>query len=828
MINYANIPAELKILRQWVVFKITPDPMKPGKFKKMPIIAQIGFPEAASSTNPATWRDYDAALEICNSNSTTFYMGFALSENDPYCVIDLDQPATQEVANNQTDTLRYFEDSYQERSVSGNGFHIVCKAPTQPGIKCEAESCEIYTQERMIVFTGNTYNHRPIEDFTEAVGKLSEYLKSKMTQSVAVSFEQQASTMTPKEMLELTCKNHDFKSRTVRLIAGQFTAEDFEEGFSETTGSLMMAIACETETRDINALKQAFFLTGWFVSPIYQQHYSEVNKHKINPLHEHWNREANSAIGKAIAMISSKRNAALVAANLMKMQTAQTEEALSKPQEQATQEPEERFSGFPVIETKPDAWQHPPGVLLQEMIQFYMDASIRPNRAICLAAAITTMSGWAGRQFQTQKNAGLTFFGIMFGRSGIGKNDADRGYYTLSRALQNTQNKSLMEAFLDAHTGPGKITHEAAFRRNMATVYEANNESVSRVHFFKEIGATLGGESEGKGAVGLREFLLEAFGALGMYERLAKKEYAMVENNVSEMVAANIAFLGEGTKESIFDSLTAKDVDGGLLPRFCFVDCGNTKPEENENQIGYREAPHSLLTNCINLITKIKKMESEDTFQKIPQTQEATDWIKNLTRSIDKYTDPMEQYDPIRAMLGRYALIVIRLACIAAISKDINNPIVDMECVTWAQAFQFNSYQIAMACIEEEMSPLHEQRYATLAKELLKYFDLTTIGKRKGELRSTILVSKGFIQWSVLTNNLRKLKGFKEEAAIRFKTPQQLLKETLSHMIDDGIILASDVTEVRTVVPAAHTGSYYRITPDGLKMLQQFVKKSVL
>src|SRR5947208_2054218 len=73
--------------------------------------------QAASPTDPATWATFDEAWR-----SGYKYIGFVLSESDPYTIIDLDNkphnPATPEQLERHKKILETFN-SYTERSVSG-------------------------------------------------------------------------------------------------------------------------------------------------------------------------------------------------------------------------------------------------------------------------------------------------------------------------------------------------------------------------------------------------------------------------------------------------------------------------------------------------------------------------------------------------------------------------------------------------------------------------------------------------------------------------------------------------------------------------------------
>ena len=78
MVYYDNIPEELKKLDQWVCA---------NDGSKVPMKAWEN--EAASSTNPETWSDFETALESYNQHYYD-YCGFVFADNG-YVGIDIDE-----------------------------------------------------------------------------------------------------------------------------------------------------------------------------------------------------------------------------------------------------------------------------------------------------------------------------------------------------------------------------------------------------------------------------------------------------------------------------------------------------------------------------------------------------------------------------------------------------------------------------------------------------------------------------------------------------------------------------------------------------------------
>src|SRR5690349_11162730 len=82
--NQHNIPAELKALPQFVVWKLQ---ARPGATKstKVPYNAKTG--RAASSADSQTWATFDVALK---AYSTGRYTGIGFAFENGYCRVDVD------------------------------------------------------------------------------------------------------------------------------------------------------------------------------------------------------------------------------------------------------------------------------------------------------------------------------------------------------------------------------------------------------------------------------------------------------------------------------------------------------------------------------------------------------------------------------------------------------------------------------------------------------------------------------------------------------------------------------------------------------------------
>jgi hypothetical protein len=150
-----NIPAELKAVPQWVVWRYE---RAGAKWTKIPFDAKTG--RKASATNPKTWSTLEAAVSAAQQNRLDG-IGFVFSKDDPFCGVDLDDcidGAGQLVPEAREVIVQL--DSYAETSPSRRGVKLWVKGrlPTEGTGRRTAQvqfgGIEVYHYGRFFTVTG--------------------------------------------------------------------------------------------------------------------------------------------------------------------------------------------------------------------------------------------------------------------------------------------------------------------------------------------------------------------------------------------------------------------------------------------------------------------------------------------------------------------------------------------------------------------------------------------------------------------------------------------------------------------------------------------------
>lgn len=162
MTLYHNIPKELRELEQWVCVKAD---------SKVPMKAWAN--EAASSTLPETWADFDTALSSVEGGFYD-YLGFVFNGKG-YVGIDIDAGYDEDglMSPLAADIIGKCH-SYTEKSRSGRGFHIILKGFLPFKGKNNLKGVEIYESSRYFIMTGNVLLYREIIENQRAINYVIE------------------------------------------------------------------------------------------------------------------------------------------------------------------------------------------------------------------------------------------------------------------------------------------------------------------------------------------------------------------------------------------------------------------------------------------------------------------------------------------------------------------------------------------------------------------------------------------------------------------------------------------------------------------------------
>ncbi|UBR30211.1 phage/plasmid primase, P4 family [Bacillus sp. SD-4] len=170
--NFNEIPAELKALPQWILWKFE---TRNGKQTKVP--CQFNG-EMARANDRRTWSTFATAVKFYLEGDYDG-IGFVFSREDKYIGIDIDKCVTDGKTNAFATEIIDTLDSYTEFSPSGKGIHIIIKGSLPQSVlgtgrKNTKHGLEIYSYGRFFTFTGNRENSNDVYDRTDELEEVFE------------------------------------------------------------------------------------------------------------------------------------------------------------------------------------------------------------------------------------------------------------------------------------------------------------------------------------------------------------------------------------------------------------------------------------------------------------------------------------------------------------------------------------------------------------------------------------------------------------------------------------------------------------------------------
>lgn len=179
----ANIPTEMRLYNQWVLWK---QELVKGELTKVPY--QLTGAKALSS-QPKTWSTFNDIVAAYNSGGFDG-IGFVLTKSDPFIFVDFDKCLNEDWALEKIKVL----DSYTEISPSGDGYHVITEAKKPDGMGCKSKEfhnskLEVYDSGRYATFTGHRLEQYPTEP----------QKRQAQLESTCAHLLKNASTPTPKQ-----------------------------------------------------------------------------------------------------------------------------------------------------------------------------------------------------------------------------------------------------------------------------------------------------------------------------------------------------------------------------------------------------------------------------------------------------------------------------------------------------------------------------------------------------------------------------------------------------------------------------------------------------
>ncbi len=641
-----NIPLELRILKQWVVWRY--EKSAEGDITKVPYSTQ-GF--RAKSTVRSHWASFELACATAKQWNADG-IGFVLSSDDPYTIIDLDnkpnKPATEKQLERHQKILQAFE-SYTELSTSGTGVHIVIRGTIPHGRN--KDNVEVYSSARFMVFTGNVVKNEPIRDYQELLTILDAEMETEHA-ATAVKLVQIDSQMEDYEIMDMAMAAEN-GAKFNELCKGDWQSMGFT---SQSEADLALLSIITFYTRD-NAQAIRIFRA----SALGKREKAIKN---------------NTYLNYTLALIRSKEPPQVDLSALTLQRPLQNDEVIKTDYETVITALEcvatiPVDSPFPFSSSKPDLLL-PPGII-GEIAQYIYQASVRPVKEYAMTAALAMVAGITGRAYNIS-NTGLNQYFVVLGVTGTGKEGMASGIDSLFSHAR------IKVPTIDNLMGPGVFASGQGFNKTL----EDKQCFISILSEFAHMLSTLLNTRASDHQIALKGNLLKAYSSSGPNQIYKGTAYSNKENNIKSVRAPNVTILGECTTEFFFKILSEDHASDGFIPRLLIVEYTGIRPPLNDSA---SFAPSEQLVQKIaDLATASLTVQQNNQSVPIQQDADAIKILRAFNDYIDAKMNSMSE-GPIKQILNRSHIKALKLAGLLAVGVNPYNPIVTAELANWAVAF---------------------------------------------------------------------------------------------------------------------------------------------
>lgn len=657
-VNENGIPDELKRHKQWVTWRyeqVEPPPKKPTKVPYSAITGRM-----ASSVDRLSWSTFQDAIRFQRAHNYDG-VGFVLTRDDPYTVIDLDAPTTEDdrIKNND---IFFKMNSFTEYSPSGTGVHIWTKAEVSKGRN--KRPVEVYSNMRFMTVTGNVCHDVPIEYRQEEVFDLWQSIAPK-TSDIYVTYD--GTDPVPCDDQGVIDKAASAKNghKFIQLWHGNYG--EWYQSQSEADFALIDILAFYTQNTEQIARLFRFSALGqrakaWrddYLLPTINKAYDKLPP-KIN------------------LESMQQQTAAMLAAHLAAQQAtaplATTPEAV--PQQITEQSIDMNAQSFIATNYAASSVDDPytmPEGLMGEIAEYVYRSAPRPVKELAIGAAIGLMAGIAGNSFNVS-GLGLNTYLLLLAPTGVGKEAVHTGISKLMNTIKPLVPSS------DLFMGPSEIASPQALLNRLASKQRCF------VSVIGECGMWLKNVSDSNAPAhfqGLRRVLLALYGKSGMGSTVQPTIYADSAKNTETIISPSVSLLGESTPLRFFENIDEELISEGFIPRWTIIQYDGPRPKNNpDHNTVY---PNSeLISGLAALAMFCNQQMSSLQAVNVAYSPEAQKLIDEFDTFCDAQINGTAE-EAIRDLWTRAHVKTLKLAALVAVGKNLSMPTISESDFLWAR-----------------------------------------------------------------------------------------------------------------------------------------------
>lgn len=748
------IPSELRAFKQWCCSSAT---------DKAPLNAQTGA--LASVDKPETWSTYEDASAALVMGKAAF-LGFVLSENDPYTIIDLDEPETEEQRQRHSKILEVF-DSYAELSKSRKGVHIIVKGAIPKGVR--RDKVEVYSTLRYMICTGGVIVDRPIAERQELLDRLYK----EMASTVEAELTETDAILDDQDILEMAVRAAN-SEKFEMLCRGEWQHEYPSQ--SEADFALLSILAYYT--RSNQQVYRLFRMSALGKrEKAHRKDYLPRCMGRIRaqqaPMVDLSQFEIPDVPEKPMDIPTPPPSIQEKTLDIPEPPSNRQEELPAVPDspKQAPSAPIECRLPVDIIQ-QVSSLPYPSG-LIGEIAHYIFSSSIRPVHEVGIAAALGLTAGVAGRAYNIS-GTGLNQYIILIARTGSGKEGMSGGIDRLISAARTRI------PVADQFTGPGVFASGQALLKVLG-------QKPCFVSVMGEIGLTLQQICDARtnaANVMLRRVLLDLYNKSGWGDMLKPMVYSDKDKNTEIVHAPAVTIIGETTAETFFDGLNQTHISEGLIPRFSIVEYTGPRPPKNRT-CAFMPPDPGLMQRFEDLLVVALSAQQNNKCLNVPISTPAAKLLDDFDRFADSHINGAIREVELQ-LWNRAHLKALKMSALLAIGHNLHAPEITQADADWAMRFVLADIKtITERFNNDEVGTGDARRDSEVRKAIDNYADIPQKRREKSYKVPAKISNFGeMIPFSYLRRFLYRKAAFQEHRL----GANAAIKHTLVAMVESGII----------------------------------------
>lgn len=645
--------------------------------------------ERCDVKDESCWLPYAKVYDVLHRHPDYYSgFGFALCDYHLYSTIDLDNPwkyknkpldpnVPEEKAQAEATWRGHCEivnefDSYTEWSPSNTGLHIWVRGKLPVGARNRSGNVEVYSRDRFLTVTGRPYGNdvKPLQTAEVKLLQLSQRLAevSGSDSKSDIAFESQPQTAEDNVILKFCAEDRRTGELFLRLWAG-----DGGGYGSGSEGDQALANCITKYTQNFEQAERIFKASGWYAT-----------REKLHGKRADYliGRVLKNGYDKQVPNVDFSALQARIATTLRERAEGAAEPASTAVQAQpapiAPSLPYEPDVNRYAIDTRP------PG-LLGDITDFIEDNAASPSREIALGGAIAMMGGICGKAWNFAGN-GLNQYVIVLADSGRGKDAIPSG---MSRLLGAVETSGHLSAF--QFMGPQGIASGQALYRRMSEPGKS-----SFVSYLPEFGHLLHAVTDSRAGPierGFMRSILDIWSKSFHGARVEGAVYSDKDKNTEPVKSPALSFVGDSTPDTFYESVTAKLVEDGLVPRLLILTADRYKPRTNP-RANRAPIPQQLVDYLTSLITHSQSQIANDTVIQCEYGEGVADYLEQFSEYCRTQYNEHSPTQAHKAIWSRVHQKCLKLAGLCAVGVNPFHPVVTMQCVAWARSFVLSDVQL--------------------------------------------------------------------------------------------------------------------------------------